>query len=79
MINAIIYGVIGGLIISALLAVAIHLAESEFEGMALDLFQFGMVALAVILINQDKISRAVQILAEWLKVNPNAVILYMKY
>lgn len=48
--RAMIFGVIGGLVISALLAVGIHLAESEFEGKALDLFQFGMIVLAVVLI-----------------------------
>ncbi len=39
-------------------------------------FEDGYEALAVILINQDKISAAVQILAEWLKINPNAVMAY---
>lgn len=39
-------------------------------------FEDGYEALAVILINQDKISEAVQILAEWLKINPNAVMAY---
>ncbi|HRK61151.1 MAG TPA: tetratricopeptide repeat protein [Candidatus Omnitrophota bacterium] len=39
-------------------------------------FEDGYEALAVILINQDKISEAVQIIAEWLKINPNAVMAY---
>ncbi len=39
-------------------------------------FENGYEALAVILINQDKISEAVQIIAEWLKINPNAVMAY---
>jgi len=39
-------------------------------------FEDAYEALAVILINQDKISGAVQILAEWLKLNPNAVMAY---
>lgn len=48
--RAIIFGVLGGLVISGLLAAGIHMAESEFEGKALDLFQFGMIVLAVVLI-----------------------------
>jgi len=48
--RAMMIGVAGGLVISGLLAAGIHLAESEFEGKALDLFQFAMVALAVVLI-----------------------------
>lgn len=39
-------------------------------------FEDGYEALAVILINQDKIGEAVQIIAEWLKINPNAVMAY---
>lgn len=39
-------------------------------------FEDGYEALAVILINQDKISEAVLILAEWLKINPNAIMAY---
>ena len=39
--RAMLLGVIGGVLISALLALGIHMAESEFEGKALDLFQFG--------------------------------------
>lgn len=48
--RAMLLGVIGGVLISALLALGIHMAESEFEGKALDLFQFGMIVLAVFLI-----------------------------
>ena len=48
--RALVFGVFGGLLISAALATAIHFAESEFEGQALDLFQFAMVVLAVFLI-----------------------------
>lgn len=45
-----IFGVLGGLALSGLLAAGLHFAESEFEGKALELFQFGMVVLAVVLI-----------------------------
>ena len=39
-------------------------------------FEDAYEALAVILINQEKISAAVQIIASWLKINPNAVMAY---
>ena len=39
-------------------------------------FEDGYEALAVILINQEKIDAALGILRDWLKINPNAVMAY---
>ena len=39
-------------------------------------FEDGYEALAVILINQDKIAEAIEVIAVWLKINPDAVMAY---
>ncbi len=39
-------------------------------------FEDGYEALAVILINQEKINAALDVLRQWLKINPNAVMAY---
>lgn len=42
-------GVLGGVVLSALLALGINLAETELQGMALEYFQLGMLIVACIL------------------------------